>query len=285
MSRSASPLRYPGGKASLFPMVSHILRANNLHYGQYIEPFAGGAGLALSLLYAGEVAEIHINDCDPAIYAFWYSVLYKNKDFVQLINETSINLDEWHKQKSIYKEKDTSNLLFLGFSAFFLNRTNRSGVIDGAGVIGGLSQKGTYKIDCRFNKKPLIQRIERLSKYREQIFLYNEDAIDFINNTKKILNKRSFFCIDPPYFRKGSSLYTNFYNKEDHKNLSKTVLKLNKPWIVTYDVEDEIKKLYSKVRKYNFNLKYSLQQKRIGNELLILSNKVVLPAELNLQAL
>ena len=48
-NKNPSPLRYPGGKAQLFPLVRDIIVANRLNGATYIEPFAGGAGLALKL--------------------------------------------------------------------------------------------------------------------------------------------------------------------------------------------------------------------------------------------
>ena len=169
MSRTASPLRYPGGKSRLLELAALILRLNDLERGHYGEPYAGGCGLALSLLYGGYVADIHINDIDPAIWAFWYSVLFETKTLVSLVQTTPVTVEEWHKQREVYFAQNDADPLTLGFSAFFLNRTNRSGVIKEGGIIGGLDQTGEYKIDCRFNRDDLSRRIERVSKYRGQI--------------------------------------------------------------------------------------------------------------------
>jgi len=264
-------------------MVSYILRVNNLEQGVYVEPFAGGAGLALTLLYGGEVSEIHINDIDPAIYAFWFSVLNYNRELTALIYQTEVNIDEWHTQRQIFLAQDTTNALELGFSAFFLNRTNRSGIIKGAGVIGGLSQSGEYKIDCRFNKADLIDRISRIEKYKDRIFLSNRDACDYIISADGMFGKRTLFCIDPPYFNKGSSLYTSFYSAEDHAVLADAVLGLKYPWIVTYDSVSQIEKLYKKRQQFAFNIKYSAQTKRVGQELLISSKGMRLPESLGLR--
>ena len=72
-------------------------------------------------------------------------------------------MKEWEKQKRIYE--NTRSEFLLGFATFFLNRTNYSGVITG-GPIGGFEQKGQWKIDARFNKKSLIDRIERISYFK-----------------------------------------------------------------------------------------------------------------------
>lgn len=277
MSRIASPLRYPGGKSCLLELIAKVLRTNGMERGHYVEPYAGGCGLALSLLYEGYVSDIHINDLDLSIWAFWKSVLEETEGVVELIQKTPITIDEWYRQKEINTSFSVENVLALGFSTFFLNRTNRSGIIKAAGMIGGYSQNGKYKIDCRFNKEDLIKRIRRVAKYRNRIHLSNIDAIPFMKNTDKELVGDAFFCIDPPYFKKGSSLYTNFYGYEEHRLVAQSVLKLNSPWIVTYDNVSEIKALYENCEVQEFGINYSIQTKRVGSEIMISSPKVHMP--------
>jgi len=270
MSRMHSPLRYPGGKSSLLGLISDILKANKLEGCSYIEPYAGGCGLALSLLYGRFVSDIFVNDVDPSIWSFWYSVLNHNKELTKLIAKKPVTIKEWKKQKIIQMEGDFSDPLKLGFSAFFLNRTNRSGIITGAGVIGGIEQKGNYKIDCRFNREDLIRRISRVEKYKSQIHLSKMDAVKFMKR-RSGFPEDSFFCIDPPYYNKGSSLYTSFYSPEDHSKVADTVKALEYPWVVTYDSVDEIQMLYKALRQFHFEINYSVQTKRVGQELLVAS--------------
>jgi DNA adenine methylase len=278
--RADSPLRYPGGKACLLDLTGQILRLNDLNKGHYAEPYAGGCGLALALLFGGHVAEIHLNDIDPSIWAFWHCVLNRTDELVAKIRETPINMEEWLNQRSIYLRQNKRHNLPLGFAAFFLNRTNRSGIIKGAGAIGGLDQKGNYKIDCRFNREELVRRILRIKKYRDRIHLTNLDAIDFLRVCKSSLPRRSLLFIDPPYFNKGANLYTSFYVPEDHELLAARVINYDLPWIVTYDDTPEIRLLYQKRRRFSFDIKYSLQEKRLGSELLIASKALKLPVVL-----
>lgn len=153
MPKTPSPLRYPGGKAAIWPLVSKIITDNALSKGHYLEPYAGGCGLALSLLYRGYVHEVHLNDLDRSISCFWDSVINRTNEFVDKILTTEVTVDQWHIQRKYHENKEAVDDFDLGFSSFFLNRTNRSGVISKAGIIGGLSQNGKYKIDCRFNKR------------------------------------------------------------------------------------------------------------------------------------
>lgn len=280
MTVTSSPLRYPGGKSSLFPLMRELIRVNGFDGLPYAEPYAGGCGLALDLLFAGDVTEIHINDLDSSIWSFWHSVLFRTNEFVELIETTPVTLDEWHKQREIQVSKRPVDELKLGFAAFFLNRTNRSGIIKGAGMIGGKEQTGAYKIDCRFNKENLIRRIRRIEKYKDLIFLTNLDAMEFMSNRSGSIPPETFFCIDPPYFNKGSSLYTSFYGPSDHAGVAQLVQSLDNPWVVTYDNVHEVRKLYYSQCQYAFNINYSVQTKRVGTELLIASPKVLVPSTL-----
>jgi DNA adenine methylase len=280
MAAAASPLRYPGGKACLYDLMSLILRQNKMSRLDYAEPYAGGCGLALSLLFAGDVADIHINDIDASIWAFWHSVLERTEELVAKIKETPVTIAEWHVQRQIHRDQNLEDALALGFSTFFLNRTNRSGIITGASVIGGLSQTGNYLIDCRYNVDDLVNRIRRIKKYKDRIHLTNLDALEFLKRAPVDLPPSTFFCIDPPYFNKGSSLYTSFYVEQDHEALADEVLKMNFPWIVTYDQTNEIQSLYKSRRQFCFDINYSVQTKKVGTELLIASKGLRIPDEI-----
>ena len=282
MPQTPSPLRYPGGKTSIFKMVSAIIEDNGLERGHYAEPYAGGAGLALSLLFKGCVHELHLNDLDRSIWSIWHTIINDSSNFIEKIEETPITMEEWHKQRAIQEDKHISSTFDLAFSSFFLNRTNRSGIILKAGVIGGLKQSGSYKLDCRFNKKSLVEKIKRIAKFSHRIHIYNDDAIDFLEKTNNNLPSSSFYCIDPPYFVKGSSLYTNAYEEGDHRNVALAIERLTHPWILTYDNVPQIQDLYPNNRQFRFNLNYSAAQKRIGTELLVVSNGMQIPKTLNL---
>ena len=274
-----SPLRYPGGKAKFYNNIIKIFNDNNIKKPVYCEAFAGGAGLALLLLKNNIVDKLILNDIDKSIYCFWKSILDFNKEFCEMINSVNIDLVEREIQKKIQKDKDIldltkkSDILKLGFSTFFLNRVNRSGIIR-AGVIGGIEQNGNYKMDCRFNKNNLIERIKEINKYKKKIEFYNLDAIDFL---KKIENKKKIFIFfDPPYFQKGKDLYTNFYMIEDHINLAKHISNLKQDWITTYDNTEEIKKIYSEFQIKEFDILYSLEKKRKAKEILICKKNLII---------
>lgn len=270
-----SPLRYPGGKSQLAPYVIELLRENDLFGAVYAEPFAGGAGIAWRLLFDGYASEVWINDIDPSIHAFWHSVLHFTDDLCERIDTIEITIDEWRRQKSI-QATAAPETLDLGFSTFFLNRTNRSGILK-AGVIGGLAQAGEWKLDCRFNREVLIAKIRRIAIYAEQIQLTRLDANQYLSETCKKLPKISLLNIDPPYYRKGPELYCSFYEHDDHVALSEAIRKLKQPWMLTYDDAPEIRKLYSDLPTATQLLTYYAQIKRAGVELLVTAPKLQVP--------
>lgn len=264
-----SPLRYPGGKNKLAKFIAKICVDNNIH-GHYVEPYAGGASVALFLLLEKKISKITINDHDRSIYAFWYSVLNYTNKLCKMIEDVEINIETWRKAKAIQKNKKNSSLIQLGFSTFFLNRVNMSGIIDG-GLIGGIKQGGNYKMDCRFNKQELIKRIKEIAKFKKQIQLFNLDAIELIEKIKnESQNQQTIFYFDPPYYLKGPSLYKNSYDSDDHKRVSIEIKKIKTiHWIVSYDNTPKIKDLYKFVKNsFEFNLTYTAFCAKKGEEIL-----------------
>lgn len=272
MERAVSPLRYPGGKSLIYPFLESFLEENGMIGATYAEPFAGGAGLALALLYKGLVKKIYINDLDKAIYSFWKYALEHSDEMCKWISKVPLTVSSWKKFHNAYLNSEKLSTEDLAKATFFLNRTNVSGVIKG-GVIGGLDQTGTYKIDARFNRKSLIKKIQRLNNYKDNIVLSNEDALTFIRKRER-MQSDIFLYLDPPYYQKAPNLYMNFYRGNDHANLAKYVQKMKKNWIVSYDNHAFIQNLYSDRN----SILYSLQQSasnRIGKEILIFKDNLI----------
>lgn len=270
-----SPLRYPGGKGKVADYFKQVFKDNLLYDGTYVEPYAGGASVALALLFNEYASKIIINDIDRSIYSFWHSVLNKTDELCRLINDTTVNVENWEIQKQIQKTKKRQSLLNVGFSTFYLNRTNRSGILS-AGIIGGRQQLGDWKIDARFNKKDLIARIQQIAQYKDKITIYNSDAVELVSTLRKTLPQKTLFYFDPPYFVKGKDLYLNYYENKDHKAISDEVSKIkNHKWIVTYDDVSQIRKLYPEYRKKSFKLNYSAgNSTKKGKEIMIFSDNL-----------
>lgn len=280
MTQPLSPLRYPGGKGRLADFFKQVLIDNRLLDGVYVEPYAGGAAVALALLFDEYVSRIIINDKDRSIYAFWYSVLHHTEQLCRLIEETPVTLETRLAQKvrQQREHKETEDLLALGFSTLFLNRVNRSGIIKG-GVIGGNDQTGNYKIDARYNKADLIERIERIASYSDRITLYNEDAVELLGKIKgELPADKSIIYLDPPYYKKGQGLYMNYYRKSDHQQIRDAIAaEKDIRWIVSYDNAEPIKELYKDFRSEEFMLNYSASHETArGTEVMFVSDNCIL---------
>lgn len=272
----SSPLRYPGGKSRLSDFMRLICTKNDLVGGEYVEPYAGGAGVALFLLYYESVRRIHINDIDRSIWAFWESAVNNTERLCKLIRDRPATIEEWKRQKAVQAKKDDASILELGFSTFFLNRTNRSGILS-AGMIGGKDQSGSWKIDARYNKEGLIQRIMKIGRFSDRIEVYNEDAVNLMDKIKHKIPFKSLFYLDPPYFNESDRLYENSYGLSDHKEVSEKVRSFDNFWIVSYDNETKIKELYNGVNSIDYSLSYSAQRRYEGSEVMFFSDNIKVP--------
>ena len=272
--RSASPLRYPGGKWRLFDFFQRLVDHNFTSAPSYIEPYAGGGSLALSLLFAGRVSNIWLNDLDPAIYACWSAMLNEPDRFCDGLATIPISLDEWQTQKEVYRNGLSSDLFQLGFATFYLNRTNHSGILNG-GVIGGKAQKGTWKLDARFNREELIRRVTRIKEHRKHIKLTNQDAQKLLKTLRK--NERSLVYLDPPYVGAGKALYMNAYRESDHEIVRDRAVALERLWVVSYDDVPLINNLYKGFQAKHISLNHTARVAKVGKEVLYFSHECVIP--------
>ncbi|WP_435744932.1 DNA adenine methylase [Nocardioides sp. SYSU DS0663] len=273
----SSPLRYPGGKGKLANYVKLLLLENDLVGCDYVEPYAGGASVALSLLFEDYADTVHINDLNPGVHAFWSSVLNSTADLCALIVGTEVTMDEWFRQREV-AENPRATPLELGYATFFLNRTNRSGIISG-GVIGGKDQSGDWKLDARFNKSDLVSRIQKIGRHRSRIEVTQQDAADFLLSWAKpdSAGTKAFLYLDPPYYVKGKGLYDNFYGPDDHARIAAAIGQVEHPWIVSYDAAPEIVSLYDGFEQIRYSLSYSANRRGRGSEVMFFSPGLRVP--------
>lgn len=269
-----SPLRYPGGKGKVANYLKLLLLRNQLVGGDYAEPYAGGASVALSLLFENYVDQIFINDVDRSIHAFWSAALTQTEDLCELIEQTDVSVEEWHRQRSI-QDEESPDTLALAYSTLFLNRTSRSGIIRG-GIVGGKDQKGRWKIDARYKAPELVRRIRRIGRYRSRIEASRLDAADFLQNTVPEMGAPLIY-LDPPYYVKGGELYRNFYAPKDHEKIAGLVADLREPWVVSYDCVPEVQALYPSATSVVYDLRYSAQARYLGSEVMFFSSGLELP--------
>lgn len=272
-----TPLRYPGGKAKLVAYIKQVMKENKLLDGEYAEAYAGGAGIALELLFHEYASRVHINDLSRPVWAFWDSVLNRTDAICKLIRDTRLTLESRDKQKQIFGDDDAGDLA-LGFATFFLNRTNRSGILNG-GVIGGRDQTGPWKIDARFNREELIYRVESIAKLKKRIRLTRMDALEFLKHGVAEWPEKTLIYLDPPYYLKGRDLYYNYYTPDDHKEVAAFVIGklILQRWIVSYDNAPAVRKLYKGCQRIAYHLGYSARDARQGAEVMFFSDSLRVP--------
>ncbi|WP_428969207.1 DNA adenine methylase [Sphingomonas sp. Xoc002] len=273
-----SPLRYPGGKGKLAAFVADVVKSNKLSDGLYVEPYAGGAAVAWELLLTGVVRNVAINDVSWPIYAFWKSVLNQTDEFIRLIRETPVTVETRARVKETFMSRSGLSEIDTAFAMFFLNRTNRSGILNG-GMIGGKSQSGQWKLDARYNKEELIDRIQRIARMRRRISVTNMDAVEFLRSESPNWSARTLVYLDPPYFDKGPDLYPNFYKHDDHAGVAEAVRELRGiPWIVSYDDVRPIYDLYAGSTWLQYTIGYSARERVRGREAMFSSAGLHLPS-------
>lgn len=270
-----SPLRYPGGKSRVASYIRLVIESNGLT-GDYVEPYAGGAGVALSLLINDVVSKIHINDIDRGIYTFWTFVLGQPTDLCRRIYDAKLDVEEWMRQRAIQHSSDPEPI-DLAFSTFYLNRTNRSGIIQRGGVIGGLNQDGKWKIDARFNRLGLIKRIETIAAQASRVRVTQLDAVEFLDLFSRRSSTIALAYLDPPYYVKGKRLYPNFYEHSDHVAISERVFGLRFPWVVSYDNVEPIRQMYRERQRCDYGLRYSARERYEGQEVMFFSDCLEIP--------
>ena len=274
-----SPLRYPGGKGKLASFMEYMIDKLGHRGGTYIEPFAGGAGIAIELLLRNVVSQIVINDYDKGVWSFWKAILTETERFVEELRRVPLTMEEWNKQREICIHQNNKYSFELGFATFYMNRTNRSGIIKG-GVIGGIEQNGNWTMDVRFNREELINRIQKIAARKKDIKLYNKDINSFIRHYVPLYEDNALIYFDPPYYRKGKQLYMNYFTYDDHMRIEEVIKNWVKcDWIITYDDAPEIEKIYKDHKLYLYDLNYSVSAKCTASELMIFGDKIIPPTD------
>ncbi|WP_195448819.1 DNA adenine methylase [Parolsenella catena] len=267
MAITYTPIRYPGGKTKLYPEIKAILGENGLLGHPYAELFAGGAGLAVKLLLKGDVSSVVINDYDRAVYCMWDAIVNHGAELCEFIDSAVLDIETWKRMRDTYQNHNDVGDFELGKAAFYLNRTNVSGILSG-GVIGGLAQAGNYKMDVRFNRETLKKKVMDIVARKDDIEVTRLDAEEFIDN--RMDDSELFAYLDPPYVQKGPGLYRSSFDEERHRSLARKVGDAESKWVVTYDADELIDDIYSDYERGDLEISYTANIKTIGREKIIL---------------
>jgi DNA adenine methylase len=281
-----SPLRYPGGKRRLVPYLAALLRENELQPGLFVEPFAGGASVALELAALGIVKRIALADLDPWVASFWNTVFYDCDWLCRRIETIDVTLATWDRLKHTKAQSQRWQAL----ACLFLNRTSFNGALHrSAGPIGGRAQTSEYDLACRFPRQRLVRRLracEQLAKDGKVAWvrcLSAENAIRDARREATEAGETTFFYLDPPFWAKSSHLYRYGFVDFHHEELAEVLRWLREPWLLSYDLADEVVELYEKhdVRRANVELLYT-GARRAGYEELVITNQSGLPSDTKL---
>lgn len=257
-----SPLRYPGSKKRLASYIGEVIKANQLQKIHLVEPFAGGASVSLQLLNDGIVDRVSLIEKDALVASFWQLVFSEVEDdidwLIEQVESIPVTLEKW----IYFKQSPNLSQREKALACLFLNRTSFSGILaPTAGPIGGKKQESAYKIDCRFPRQTLVNRIKKAALLRPKVNVVLND--DWQKGIKALLQTRVeeanwLFYFDPPFFHKAQNLYTHYFTTEDHLQLRDFVTsKLQENWILSYDYCQEVLDLYGQADQAHVELLYS----------------------------
>ncbi|MCT2225018.1 hypothetical protein [Microbacterium paraoxydans] len=277
--RYLSPLRYPGGKASIAPMLGDMFagQMSDMPIEIWIEPFAGGAGAALGLVERDAVDEAWLVDANPAIAAFWATVLADGERLATQVERTVPTMRLWEDSRALLEAGDGVGTYELAFAAFIVNRCSRSGIVaPRSGPIGGRAQDGRWTISSRFNGCALADRIRRVHALRSRLRSHHADGIRFIEDVDEsgICDEVVFF-VDPPYLREGNRLYAHGMDRAAHQRLATALNGTAARWLLTYDNHPDVAgALYPERRVIPFGIRNTANQARQATELAVLSDNL-----------
>lgn len=268
--------RYPGGKSKIkfeiLSLLNNFFQSNPS--AQYREPFFGGGSIGLNLLKTQNISSIWINDFDSGIAAIWTVVLNNPEELKDKINSYIPSVNDFFKFKEELKNNKFSDIIELAFKKIVIHQISYSGLgTKSGGPLGGIDQESKYKINCRWSAKTLNKNIDNINKLLKTTKIINNSCtdLDFEDVIEDNLN-HSILYLDPPYYLKGTELYQCAFSESDHIRLSKALQNTGNSWVLSYDDQPEIRKLYNWANIKELDLNYTINTKngsRNKKELLI----------------
>lgn len=235
--RYQSPLRYPGAKSSLAPVIARVLNAAKCSRAVpkidlLVEPFAGGASASLRLVGQGIVDRVLLADVDPLVTAFWQAAAADTDALIDRMHDEWTRYvkpggagaverwDYWRSWAPARNAKPDTARLGLAVQCLFLNRTTFSGILHGkAGPIGGRKQESPYGIGCRWNPESMEERLQYVGHLYETGRLvdvwckdWKQTLADVPEYCPQLIPSRVVAYLDPPYIDKASHLYRTSFD-------------------------------------------------------------------------
>lgn len=237
-----SPFRYPGGKTWLVPHVRRWVAAQPTRPTRFVEPFAGGAIVGLSMLFDGLVDELVIAEIDEDVAAVWRTIVNgRGKALAEAI--ASFHPTPTSVQKVL--ESRPRNLFERAFATLVKNRVHRGGILAPGARPMNRGENGRG-LASRWYPETLRKRILDITAMRGKITVIEGDAIQVLTNDAT--REGTLYFIDPPYTVASRRLYR--YSRVDHAQLFKVCTTLKGAFLMCYDDTTEIVNL---ARQFNFS--------------------------------
>jgi len=273
-NRALSPLRYPGAKRLLLPAIRRLFPE---HVGLLIEPFGGGASVALALLDEGRADRVVMGDADPLVAAFWSVSTGRPDELVEAMRAETPSVERW----DYWRATEPGDELEAAVKCLFLNRTSFSGVLHGeAGPLGGRAGRGEG-IAGRWAAETVASRIRHVAElgWGGRITVVAGDWQQTVDVGLR-MDPDPLVYADPPYVSAGTRLYRESFTAGDHENLAARLTGATYRWVLSYDDHPTTRRLYGSVPglgRYAVGHSYSTtgtRQAAASAELLIASTPV-----------
>lgn len=274
MPVTQTPMRYPGGKSRLYPVMSSLLACNDLSGGTWAEPFCGGAGLALALLIKGDVSRVVLADADPAVVSVWFACRDQPAELCRFVSEVPVTVSEWRRRREVWQRLSEPSFE-LACATLFLSRTNRAGIL-GARPTGGLSQDGPEGIASRFCREGVCRKIRAVASRADSVEVLWCGWAEFLGEVSPKLGKGSVTYLDPPYVGAGPGLYRRSLSTDEHERLAGTLRRMTTPWLLSVDDCGLTRELYRGFPQTDIGISYTATAKRRAAELLVAGGGVAL---------
>lgn len=240
-----SPFRYPGGKTWLVPRIRQWLKKRPAHF---IEPFAGGGIISLTVAAENLANHVTMVELDEQVASVW-RVIFKSVSDAQWLADAIVNFDLTSETLTEVLASKPRAMRQKAFQTILKNRTFHGGIL-AAGSSPLKHGENGRGIRSRWYADTLKRRILDITKWRDQITFVQGDGIEVMRHNAR--KQAAVFFIDPPYTvggkRAGRRLYT--YSEIDHEKLFKVTSRVTGDFLMTYDDADDVREL---AKKYNFD--------------------------------
>lgn len=283
--RYLSPLRYPGGKARMSAHLAEVFAQQHglLDVEVWMEPFAGGAGAALTLLDEDQVSEAWLVERHPALAAFWRAVVEQGDELAARVEVLHVDMTTWDEARHVVGAVSAGEQLpdlDAGLAAFVVNRCSRSGIVTAnAGPMGGKHQRGRWTVASRWNAVALAERIRHVHTLGPRIRITEGDGIEHIAELDGSvgIEDELFLFVDPPYIREGNRLYANGMTGAGHQRLADALRATPARWLLTYDDEPAVhESLYPTERVLAYDISNTANRQRVAREFAVFSDNCAL---------